>query len=100
MTMSKIETVQKFIVDGVEFASKAEAEAHIASQAVLPKAQALVDGMPEGTFNEDDRGNQVIFVDDLPEFLAKNAKALVEALTPPKAERKPRKKKDAEQPAA
>lgn len=95
MTMSKIETVQKFVVDGVEFASKADAEAHIATQAALPKADAFVQSLPEGTFSQDDRGDEVLYVSDLPEFLAKHAKALVEALTPPKAERKPRKPKDA-----
>jgi hypothetical protein len=91
--MMKIETVQKFVVNGVEYSDRAAAE-HAAKAA--PRAEAIKKAVEANILDV----SQTVFGDSLVDYLAKNGDVLIGLLTI-KQERAPRKAKTpAEQPAA
>lgn len=96
----EIKTIQKFVAnDGTEFTTKAEAIAH---NLAGPRIAAVEKAYSEGKFvvgkvSEDDRGNAIVFVDDLPTFLAANADLLLTLLAKPVT---PRAKKEPAAPKA
>jgi len=92
----EIKTIQKFLAnDGSEHNSK---EAAIAHNLRGPRVEAIEKAFDESKLDtklvtEDERGNKVLYDDDLPAFLADNADLLATLLAKPVTPR-PRKAND------